>query len=379
MIHVIGTGLSGMSMAAALAHHGFEVTLIGPKPEAAPDDRTTAILQPNIDFLDRLGLWTPLAATATPLIRMELHDQAHVSFFESSEMDLDQFGFNILNTQLKEALQARMTKQSAIHWQQTNVETMTRSTKGWTLHLANKKTLQAQLVIAADGRSSKTREAAGIACDEKPEQQAALVTMLECEKPHHYTSAEWYRKGGPFTLVPCRNKQLALVWCDQEKIIDAQLKADTDALSTTLTDMTEQRFGTLRVTGARQKWPIRPMKARTLVAPHLTLIGEAAHVLPPIGAQGFNTSLLDIRELLDHLLKGQKLGLAVSDPALLNAYAQQRASDIGLRYHGITRLNDLIRAQHPASAFARRIALNALDRVTPLRRQIMRFAMGSGR
>lgn len=376
MIHVIGTGLSGMSMAAALAHHGFDVTLIGPKPSDTPDDRTTAILQPNIDFLDSLGLWAPLAATATPLIRLELHDTARTSFFESSEMDLDQFGFNIVNTQLKEALQARLLGNPAIHWQQTNVETMTRSTKGWTLQLANKKKIQAQLVIAADGRTSKTREAAGIACDEKPEQQAALVTTLACEKPHHYTSAEWYREGGPFTLVPCRNKQLALVWCDKEQIIDAQLKADTDKLSAALTDMTEMRFGALRVTGASQKWPIRPLKAQKLVAPHLALIGEAAHVLPPIGAQGFNTSLLDIKSLLHQLLKGRKLGLAVSDPALLNAYAHQRASDIALRYHGITRLNDLIRAQHPASAFVRRIALNALDRVTPLRRQIMRFAMG---
>lgn len=373
MIVVVGTGLSGMTMATALAHHDFDVTLVGPETGTQKDERTTAILQPNCDFLRSLNLWEGAAKNATPLTTMELVNGGSTTIFDASELDLDQFGFNIVNGALKTSLAQRLKK---IDWHKTTVTKAAPTKNGWDLQLANGKKIAAPLVIAADGRNSFIRAAANIAIDEKPEAQAAFVAMLSCEKPHYNTSVEWYRSGGPFTLVPCSGKQLALVWCDRDAIIDAQLKTPHAQLSQTITAMTDKRFGTLQLINTPQKWPVRPMKTCTLVGSNVALIGEAAHTLPPIGAQGFNTSLQDIQALLQQLLKGRALGLAPGDTTLLSHYSRARTTDIAARYHGITRLNDLIRSPHPANKFLRRLALGTLQRATPLRHAIMRFAMG---
>jgi 2-octaprenyl-6-methoxyphenol hydroxylase len=373
-IGIVGTGLAGLTLATALLQHGFSVTLFGTKPAEDKDARTTAVLQPNIEFLKSLGLWPMLAATATPLMTMELNDGDAQSIFTSNEMDIDQFGFNLVNRDLKAALLKKITT-GKIDWRQDNVKEITLDPKGWALKSSNGKKEIVQLLIGADGRNSLVRQSAGIAIIEKEEDQAALVAQLDCAQNHHYTSVEWYRSGGPLTLVPCAGKKLALVWCDKTDIIDDALKMPNKRLSQTIADMTENRFGTITVTGTPQKWPVRPMKSETLVAPHLALVGEAAHVLPPIGAQGFNTSLYDIQSLLTQLDKGRALGLAIDDASMLRHYDEARRLDVAARYHGITMLNDLIRRQGSAAPILRRVAMGALNRVTPLRRAVMKFAL----
>lgn len=373
-IGIVGTGLAGLTLAAALAQAGFDVALYGPKPQAEKDARTTAVLQPNIEFLKSLGLWPGLSERATPLMTMELNDAGTQSVFTSVEMGLDQFGFNLVNTDLKEALLKQIAA-SKITWRTDNVENALLDKKGWRLQFAKGKEEIVRLLIGADGRNSLVRTAAGIETTEKEEDQSALVVQLVAEKNHHYTSVEWYRSGGPLTLVPCAGKQIALVWCDKTDIIDAQLKKSDTTLSNLITDMTESRFGQLTLTSRPQKWPVRPMKSHTLIAPHLALVGEAAHVLPPIGAQGFNTSLYDIQSLLAQLKRGRDLGLPVDDATILRAYDEARRFDVATRYHGITRLNDLIRSDSAGSIWARKIMMGALNCVTPLRRSVMKFAL----
>jgi 2-octaprenyl-6-methoxyphenol hydroxylase len=225
MISIVGTGLAGLTMAYALAKDDFAVTLIGLPPvsqknDDRTDDRTTAILQPNCDYLTALGLWSDLSATATPLIMMELIDGNNQVSFDASELNLDQFGYNIDNAALKKSLIQKIGQTKNITWYKTELESAFLQAHGWRLELKNGKTHSTSLLIGADGRNSTVRHALGISYDEKPEQQAALVTMLTIEKPHHYTSVEWYRSGGPLTLVPCQGKKMAVVWCDQEDIID---------------------------------------------------------------------------------------------------------------------------------------------------------------
>ncbi len=371
-IGIVGTGLAGLTLAASVAQAGFDVSLFGPKPQPGKDARTTAVLQPNIEFLKGLDLWPMLVERATPLMTMELNDAGAQSVFTSTEMDLDQFGFNLVNADLKEAL-LKQIHASKIEWRTDNVTGALLDKNGWRLQFAKGQEETVRLLVGADGRNSLVREAAGIDTAEKEEDQAALVAQLVAEKNHHYTSVEWYRSGGPLTLVPCAGKQIALVWCDKADIIDAQLKKSDTALSNLITDRTENRFGQLTLTARPQKWPVRPMKSETLVAPHLALVGEAAHVLPPIGAQGFNTSLYDIQALLTQLKRGRELGLSLDDATMLRAYDEARRFDVAARYHGITKLNDLIRSSR--GAWARRIMMGALNRVTPLRRGIMKFAL----
>ncbi len=373
-IALIGTGLSGLTMAAALAHHGFDIALVGPDLAASSDARSTAILAPNVDFLESIGL--RLFDAATPLRRMELIDGGEIFSFDCSEMDLPEFGFNVANDTLKASLLKAVLKNRRIAWRKTSLQSAKRTPDGWTLKLADKTILDTQLLIGADGRHSAVRAASAIACDTQDRNQAALVVTLKAEKPHRNVTVERYRSGGPFTLVPHTQNRLALVWCDDTDLLAEKIKLPPKALAAEITAISENRFGTLHCEGAAQLWPLRPMKAEKLVAPHTALIGEAAHVLPPIGAQGFNAGLSDIAALTRALSKGRSLGLPVHDFALLEEYERARRADIAARYHGITRLNDLIRAESSAAQKIRRLALRGATKIAPVKKILMRLGMG---
>lgn len=376
-VTLIGTGLSGLTAALGLANIGLSVTLIGEMPATQDDERTTAILSPGIEYLKKLNLWSACSAQAVPLMTMELIDRDNSFVYDASETNLNEFGFNVSNALLRQTLIKAISKNKNITWLKENVSKATRKNNKWELTLASGKKINAALIIAADGRNSLMRQAAEIATEMRSEDQTALVMILNAEKPHHYTSVEWYRTGGPLTLVPMEGKKLAIVWCEQDDIAQAKKKLSLDALSQELTEITEKRFGQLTVTSKPQTWPIRPMKAERLVKDNIVLIGEAAHVLPPIGAQGFNTSVQDIMVLTSCLQQAQKLGLSVTDSAFLHRYETTRLKDMGMRYHSMTRLNDLIRSTHPAFVFLRGAGLRSLNRFSLLKKHIMTFGLGA--
>jgi 2-octaprenyl-6-methoxyphenol hydroxylase len=377
MITVVGTGLAGLTMTASLLHQGFNVTCIGPQSHNAHDARTTAILQPNIDFLKQMGLWDTIAGTATPLITLELNEAGAHSIFDASEMNLDQFGYNIRNQALRDAVAAHLkTYKKNLIWHDSVVKQALPTPNGWQMYLANNQKLDSAFVIAADGRDSTLRHAADIDITERNDNQTALVGFLSSAKPHHYTSVEWYTRGGTFTLVPCQSNRFALVWCDNAEAHEQRLTQPLTIIADEITALTEKRFGRLEPTDTLQPWKLRPMQAKQLVKPHLALIGEAAHVLPPIGAQGFNTSLYDIQTLLSQIAKAQKLGLPVYDAGHLKQYKTTRQRDIAMRYHGITRFNDIVRLDGLMGKTLRRGMIGALNHIKPLRHLVMKTALG---
>lgn len=376
MITVIGTGLAGLTMTASLLYRGFKVTCIGPQLNHK-DDRTTAILQPNIDFLNSIGLWDQVAGTATPLITLEINEGKQHSVFDASEMRLDQFGFNIRNQALRDAVASHLKKyKKNLEWYDTTVKQALPTATGWQLDLGNNQLQEASFVIAADGRDSVMRESAAIDITQRNDNQTALVGFLSSQKPHHYTSVEWYTRGGPLTLVPCQSNRFALVWCDNSDTHQIRLEQPLSALADELTHLTDKRFGYLEPVDRLQPWILRPMQAKQLVKPHLALIGEAAHVLPPIGAQGFNTSLYDIQTLLDQMTKARSLGLPIHDMVHLKRYETIRQNDIAMRYHGITRFNDMVRLDGVFGKTLRSTMISTLNHIKPLRHLVMKTAMG---
>ncbi len=379
MIVIIGTGLSGLATAAALGHAGFDVALVGPQPKTNQDGRTTAILAPHVTFLKTIGAWPSRASSATALTVMELVHDADMVRFDCTEMGLAEFGYNVSNADLTAALVARIKKTSGITWHSTSMTQMTRTTHGWTVTLKNGKKIDATLVIGADGRQSSVRGAAGIDIDERAENQSALVVNLAIEKPHRHVTVERYRAGGPFTLVPAAGNSMALVWCDTDAVIDDWMTRPMTELGAHITTLSEGRFGRITPVTPPQKWPIRPLKAHHMVAAHTALVGEAAHTLPPIGAQGFNTSIADIIALCDMLERGRDYGLASGNAAMLRLYDRARRADVAMRYHGITLLNDMIRTQNPAFAKLRSLSLRILGTLSPIRRPVMRLGLGAAR
>jgi 2-octaprenyl-6-methoxyphenol hydroxylase len=374
MIGIVGTGLSGLLAAVSLGQQEFPITLIGPDT-ATDDGRTTAIMDSGIEFLKELDVWQECAAQATPLVTMELIDDRHHHIFQARDIGLNEFGFNVSNTLLKKKLTGKIRQMKNIIWHKGLLTKAGETPTGWILS-SDKKTFEVSLVVGADGRNSKTREAAGLTIDQRASTQMALVAILQTEKNHHFSSVEWYRPGGPFTLVPMNGKEMALVWCDDETILKQKIKMTSAELGREMTQITQQRLGKLTITNTPQIWPVQPMKARRMTGDHLVLIGEAAHILPPIGAQGFNTSIQDIIELTAALKKAQRLGLAIYDAAILSGYERKRLPAITARYFGTNSLNDLIRAQHPAVKFARRASMKLIDMIPAIKAGLMRAGLG---
>lgn len=372
-IVIIGTGLTGLVQALTL--NQFQVTLIGPEPSLQQDDRSTAILAPGIALLEKMNLWNSIAPSATPLVTMELIDGDKHSLFDAHEIDALQFGYNIRNMALKKALSQHVKKAKHITWHTNNATAITPKGQGWQITLDNNKTLFADLLIGADGRNSPVRQAAGIATEDHVIDQVAMVGVAKMDKPHFNTTVEWYRQGGPLTLVPMEDRQFAFVWCDNAEAHQIRQKKTATTIAAELSRLTQHRFGDLTLRGDCQLWPVRPFLARSLIAPSCALVGEAAHALPPIGAQGFNTSLQDIMALTMILEQGKAIGYPVNDPTLLQRYDTMRSTEVHMRAKAINTLNRTLLSNSRLPHALRRLSLNGLQRFDVIKKQIMHIGL----
>jgi 2-octaprenyl-6-methoxyphenol hydroxylase len=374
-IAIIGTGLTGLVQALALATQKISVTLIGPMPKIEQDQRTTAILNPGIAFLETLGIWNQLKPTATPLATMELIDGATHSMFDASEIDEMQFGFNIGNAALKKSLIEKLQKNSFVTWHDTIAKNLNAHKDGWEITLSGNKKITCDLLIGADGRDSMTRNAANISVSEKTVDQSALVSVLQCEKPHFNTTVEWYNQGGPLTLVPVEKNKFALVWCGPAETQQQKASAKKSATENELTELTENRFGKIILATPLQAWKVRPMLADKMIGENCALIGEAAHVLPPIGAQGFNLGLHDARVLNEILTTAKATGQNFNNPILLQQYHRKRFTEISARYRAVNALNTSLLSRHFMLHKLRQVSLSGLQFLPFLKKQVMHKGM----
>lgn len=372
---IVGDGLAGLVMALSLAQAHIPCTLIGPAAPATDDGRTTAIMQDGISYLDELNVWNAKQLQAVPLSTMRLISGDDSVTFPSTEIDLPQFGFNIANSALKEALVKAVQASQAITYQTTSVAAIAYDATGAMVTCANGAELKARLVIAADGKNSIVREQSGFTVTHHAIDQAALVCIVATEQPHDFTSTEWYHSGGPFTLVPMQGQQMGVVYCDSNDIIADMATWDRDALSDYFSDFSQGVYGALRVTNNAQMWPIAPQQADALIKPHVVLIGEAAHVMPPLAAQGFNTSLRDIQALQKTLIEAYGLGLDIGHVSVLKPYADTRRLDMRLRGLSVNGLNWLIRRDDRIGHGLHSWGFKTVTRITPLKRFLMRAAL----
>ena len=243
--------------------------------------------------------------------------------------------------------------------------------------LSDDSTVMTQLVIAADGRSSPMRTAAGISVRTQRYGQKALVFAVTHPIPHFNVSTEIHRTGGPFTLVPLPDRDglpcSAVVWMDDGRLAQERMEMDVAQFEEAASVRSTHHFGPLTLVSARQAWPIITQHAERLNAERVALIAEAAHVMPPIGAQGLNMSLTDIASLLDLALKRRE---GLGDADMLDAYHTARYGDITLRVRGIDLLNRTSQASSPIARDARAAGLNALYSAAPVRKMLMQMGLG---
>ncbi|WP_448952342.1 FAD-dependent monooxygenase [Labrys neptuniae] len=369
---VVGAGLAGLACAAILVARGRQVTLVGP-PGDAGDTRTTALLDGSVQALAKAGITLAGHAEAAPLRVMSIVDatqrllRARPVAFDASEIGLEAFGWNIPNGMLTQILRQRLEAVGVEQWP-VKVLAAEPGADGLVLKLEGQPDLTADLIVAADGRNSLLRQAAGIETRQHDYPQVALALNLRIGRPHRDISTEFHTEFGPFTLVPLPGLRASLVWVVSPEKADELRGMDDAALSRAIEIQSHALLGHVQVDSRRSFWPMGTVVATTQAGNRLALIGEAAHVLPPIGAQGFNLTLRDIVALANALEGVADTG----DAAALEAYAKARRLDIGTRHSAVDLLNRSLLSGQFALQGARGLGLYALERIGPLRRAMMR-------
>lgn len=374
---VVGAGAVGLAAALALAGDGFRVALIG-RPDATADGRTVALFDGSIRFLEGLGVWRYLEGSAAPLEVMRLIDDTASLFrpppvaFRASEIGLQAFGWNVENAALVRALADVARASDAITILEAHASGSTASPDGARLALADGSGITAALVVAADGRNSRLRAGTDIGTRTWSYPQSALTTILAHDREHRETSTEFHTRHGPFTLVPLSGRRSSLVWVASPEDAGRLMSLDDPALALAIERQAQSILGRMRIDGPRGVVPLSGLSVDRYRGPRLALVGEAAHVFPPIGAQGLNLGLRDAAALRDALVDARGRGQDVGSEAALGPYQRSRDLDVRLRTAAVDGLNRTLLSGLLPADFMRGAGLIALSTLGPLRRAVMR-------
>ncbi len=390
-ILISGGGIAGLTAAAAFGTAGFDVVCVDPAPPITERDvdgsdmRTTAFLQPARGLLEQCGLWEKLAPHAAPLQIMRIVDAGGdipeprvVRDFDAVDISDQPFGWNLPNWLLRREMVNRLAELPNVDFRPgTGTVSLFTRTAHARVGLSDGSRVSCKLVVAADGRGSPMREAAGISVQTTRYGQKALAFAVTHPIPHDNVSTEIHRSGGPFTLVPLPDWQgqpsSAVVWMERGPRAVELLNTEPQAFEAAMTERSCGLFGPLKLASRRTIWPIISQSAERLSGERIALMAEAAHVVPPIGAQGLNMSLGDLRSLLD-LAQARPDGLG--DTQTLDAYHKDRHTEIAMRVKGIDLLNRASMIETRPLRDARAMGLNALYSLPPVRKTLMQMGLG---
>ena len=389
-ILISGGGVAGLTAAAAFGAAGFSVICVDPTPpvtdEAAEgaDLRTTALLQPARLVLQAAGLWARLEPYAAPLQIMRIIDAGGVDptprlvkDFNAADISDLPFGWNLPNWLLRREMVARLAQLPSVSFRPGMATTglLTRSSQA-VVTLSDNTRVAARLVIAADGRGSTMRTALGIGVRTLRYGQKALTFAVTHPVPHQNVSTEIHRSGGPFTLVPLPDRDglpcSAVVWMETGPEVTRLHALPLPAFQAAIDARSCGVLGPLTLVTRRLVWPMIAQLADSMTGERVALMAEAAHVVPPIGAQGLNMSLADLAALLE-LARAHDLG----SEAMLDAYQRRRYPDIRTRVMGIDALNRASMVEMLMLRDMRALALRGLYAMTPVRKTLMKAGLGA--
>jgi 2-octaprenyl-6-methoxyphenol hydroxylase len=374
---VIGGGPAGVAAAIALAQRGANTALIARRAPYA-DNRTTALLGDTVDFLQRLEVWSRCQDQAASLQTMRLVDdtgrliRAPEVRFSSLEIGLDQFGYNIQNRALMVALEERAAQLPNLARFDDEADAIGPEESIVAVRTFGGKSLSARLVVGADGRQSPSRKAAGIAVRRRDLGQAALTFNISHSRPHRNISTEFHTPHGPCVFVPLPGERCSVVWVTSPREAERLLGISDDELSAAAEAQSHSILGRVRVEPGRHVFQLAIEQPEKFAQHRVALVGEAAHVLPPIGAQGLNMGLRDAADISEIVGQAMSLGEDPGSPRVLARYQSARRADVMSRTFAIDMANRSLLSDLLPVQSLRAAGLHLIGSIGPLRRLAMR-------
>ena len=395
-IAVIGAGPTGLVSALTFAKAGYEVVVVDPVERAgfaaseysddSPDLRTTAHLSSTVKFLTDLGVWNEISRNACALEKLVIIENSSQTptsgrlkktVFDPLQVGSQNFGYNVpIKDNLEGLARLAQANISITMLFGVGLKTIVQDDEVVSGILTDGETIKAKLLIGADGGNSRVRRSIGIGVKKKYTGQTALSFHIKHEKPHLNTSTEIYSDGGPLTLVPMRRQneehESAVVWMQDAEKANQLANYHSDLFVSHLREKSCDTIGKIYSCSAINSRPVIVQLANRLIDGRVVLLGEAAHLLPPIGAQGYNSSIKDIRVLSEVVLESQ------NDPgssATLKRYQSLRSPDIYLRTAGVGALNFLAWSGNPLLQTMRLTGLNLLQNCKILKKTAIRFGL----
>ncbi len=384
---ILGGGLVGATLALALDVHGVRSIVIDPADPAvmlAPgfDGRASAIASATGRMLDAIGIGAALGGQGCAIRHIRVSDGLEPGKLDFKPDEGDgALGTMYENKLLRRALFDAATAAKNVDLRmQTRARDVVRGPAGVVATLDDGTTVRAPLLIAAEGRNSPTREAAGITVARWQYDHAAIVGAFHHEFPHEDIAYEIFYPSGPFALLPLPDDDIghrsAIVWSVKGADGPAMMKLGDRAFLAEATKRMGGFLGELSAASPRASYPLGFHHAARITAERLVLVGDAAHGIHPIAGQGLNLGLRDAATLAEVLVDGKRLGLDLGDPALLERYQRWRGLDTFMVAAATDTLTRLFGIPGKTASAVRRFGIGAVDRLPPLKNRFMAEARG---
>jgi 2-octaprenyl-6-methoxyphenol hydroxylase len=388
---IAGAGLSGMLLGLACAGAGLQVAIVDPQDPAAMldqgfDGRTSAIAYGSRLVFDGIGLWPDIAAEAEPIREIRVADDESPLFLHYDSADLGPghigaatpLGYIVENRVLRRALFERARALPNLTLVAPGrIAAVEASPTGAVAVLDDGGRLRARLVAAADGMNSPLRRAAGIRATQWRYRQTGIVTTVAHAHPHCGIAVEHFLPAGPFAILPMRGDFSSIVWTEAAELAPRLLALPEAEFAAELRARFGDYLGPIEPVGPRWSYPLGLMQAERYTGRRLALVGEAAHVIHPIAGQGLNIGIRDIAALAELIVDRRRLGLDIGDEFVLEQYQRRRRADALVLAAVTDGLNRLFSNTIPPVRLARDVGLAIVNRLPPLKRLLMRHAMGT--
>jgi len=382
---IAGGGLIGQLLGVACAGSGLAVAIVDRQDPAALladdfDGRSSAISYGSHKVLDAVRLWQEIAPDAEPIREIRVADGDSPLFLHYDHRELESgvpLGYIVENRILRRGLIDRVRSLPNLQFlAPLAVETVSTSALGATAALSDGRQIRARLVAAADGRESPLRHAVGIQTVEWQYPQTGIVTTVRHQRPHQGIAVEHFLPAGPFAILPMTGNRSSIVWTERAELAPRLVDLSNAAFAAELAARFGDFLGAVEPIGPHWTYPLNLLLAEKYVATRLALIGEAAHTIHPIAGQGLNLGIRDVAALAELVIDTRRLGLDIGDETVLLRYQQWRRFD-ALALAAVTdSLNRLFSNSLRPVQLARDFGLAAVNRFPPLKRLLMRDAMG---